>query len=221
MMRTKLPSTISVRLRATQWPPVGAVVACLVLYLVLPKDFTVGPDWAFMVVELAMVVVLLAATWTDRWSAPVSRRIVIGLIALLSLANAGSLILLIHSLLFHKHFTGAELVKSGADIWLTNMIVFALWYWELDQGGPTVRGGAAALTPDFLFPQMATPQFAPAGWSPGFVDYLYISFTTSTSFAPNDTVPLTRWAKVPMAFQSTISLITIGLVVARAVNVLG
>lgn len=100
------------------------------------------------------------------------------------------------------------------------MLVFALWYWELDRGGPGARLRADHRHPDFLFPQMITPACAVAPWSPGFVDYLYVSFTTATAFSPTDTMPLTAWAKILMVTQSLASLLTVVLVAARAVNIL-
>ena len=138
------PSTVVAGLRGARWPAVGAAVACPAPDLVLPNDVTVAPAWVFMVVALAVLVVVLAAASTERWPAPVTRRIAIGETALWSLAHAGSLNLLKRSLHVHRHFTGAELVESAADSWLTNMVVFALWHGELDQGGPMVRGRTGA-----------------------------------------------------------------------------
>jgi hypothetical protein len=107
-------------------------------------------------------------------------------------------------------------------LWLTNILIFGIWYWELDRGGPARRVASDASLPgaDFLFPQMIEPQIAP-GWQPGFADYLYTSYTNATAFSPTDTLPLTAMAKLLMAVQSAIALVTILLVVARAVNVLG
>ena len=104
-------------------------------------------------------------------------------------------------------------------IWLTNVIVFGLWYWELDRGGPATRQQASHRQPDFLFPQMSTPGSAP-GWTPAFVDYLYTSFTNATAFSPTDTMPLTVWAKLLFMVQSLASLVTVAVVISRAVNIL-
>jgi hypothetical protein len=112
------------------------------------------------------------------------------------------------------------LLLNGGVIWLTNVLVFALWYWELDRGGPVGRALAVKHHPDFLFPQMATPQMAPPDWEPWFPDYFYLSFTNATAFSPTDTLPLSRWAKMLMALQSAVSLSTVALVIARAVNIL-
>jgi hypothetical protein len=105
-------------------------------------------------------------------------------------------------------------------LWATNVLLFSLWYWELDRGGPIAREQQKTAFPDFLFPQMIDPQFAPSDWRPMMLDYLYVSFTNATAFSPTDTMPLSRWAKLLMAVQSGTSLATLGLVVARAVNIL-
>jgi hypothetical protein len=104
---------------------------------------------------------------------------------------------------------------------VTNVLIFALWYWELDRGGPVLRALDRGKRPDFLFPQMADDRWAPPGWMPGFVDYLYVSLTNATAFSPTDTMPLTAMAKMLMGVQAVASLVTVGLVVARAVNILG
>ena len=105
-------------------------------------------------------------------------------------------------------------------IWFTNVIAFALWYWQFDRGGPAARAHARRTLPDFLFVQMQTPDFAPPDWEPGFVDYLYLSFTNATAFSPTDTMPLSRWAKRPCSSSQLVSLVTVALVIARAVNIL-
>ena len=114
----------------------------------------------------------------------------------------------------------AQLFASGVAIWFTNIIAFAVWFWEVDRGGPAARALAKRPQPDFLFPQMQSPELAHPDWEPGFVDYLYLSLTNPTAFSPTDVLPLTRLAKVFMATQSLVSLLTVALVVARAVNVL-
>ena len=111
------------------------------------------------------------------------------------------------------------LFGSGGAIWLTNVIAFALWYWEFDRGGPVARALAKRTRPDFGFPQMNDPAQYP-DWEPTFVDYFYLSFTTATAFSPTDVLPMTRWAKLTMMAQSAVSLVAVALVVARAVNIL-
>jgi len=115
---------------------------------------------------------------------------------------------------------GHELIVSSIQIWLTNVIVFGLWYWEVDRGGPRVRCRPDHEEPDFLFPQMVTPDAARPRWTPTFLDYLYVSFTNATAFSPTDTMPLTVIAKMLMAVESVVSLVTVAVVAARAVNIL-
>jgi uncharacterized membrane protein len=112
------------------------------------------------------------------------------------------------------------LLSAGAAIYLTNIIVFGIWYWELDRGGPFNRAAGTGPHPDFLFPQMGLPEISPEHWEPRFLDYLYTSFTNAMAFSPTDTMPLSRWAKSLMALQSAIALSTTALVLARAVNIL-
>jgi uncharacterized membrane protein len=123
-------------------------------------------------------------------------------------------------LLQHNASNGRQLISSGALVWLTNVIIFGLWYWEIDRGGPGVRAAGHDEPPDFLYPQMTDDTVEPLDWRPQFVDYLYVSLTNATAFSPTDTMPLTPRAKAMMGLQSLVSLVTIGLVVARAVNIL-
>jgi uncharacterized membrane protein len=144
----------------------------------------------------------------------------IALIALVNVANVASLVLLVQGLLAGGSTAGTPLIFAAMQIWITNVIVFGLWYWELDRGGPSERCREDHREPDFLFPQMTTPAAAPQHWTPHFVDYLYVAFTNATAFSPTDTMPMTRWAKALMTVQSIASLLTVVLVAARAVNVL-
>jgi uncharacterized membrane protein len=118
-----------------------------------------------------------------------------------------------------KNF-GRELIIAGVLIWLTNFLILALWYWELDRGGPGRRAAGHDAIPDFLFPQMTDDRIEPIAWRPQFIDYLYVSLTNAMAFSPTDTMPLTPMAKSVMGVQSLVSLVTIGLVVSRAVNIL-
>jgi hypothetical protein len=143
------------------------------------------------------------------------------LIAAISLANAWSAGHLIRGLINHTEGSDAgPLLANGAAIYVTNIVVFGLWYWEFDRGGPVARAEGRRPYPDFLFPQMSSPQLSAPNWEPNFIDYLYVSFTNATAFSPTDVMPLSRWAKLLMAVQSAVSLATVGLVIARAVNIL-
>ena len=145
----------------------------------------------------------------------------LALIAAISLANLWSAGHLIRGLIRHTEGSDAgTLLANGAAIYVTNIVAFGLWYWEFDRGGPVARARAERAYPDFLFPQMSNPELASPDWAPNFIDYLYVSFTNATAFSPTDVMPLSRWAKVLMGVQSAVSLTTVGLVIARAVNIL-
>ncbi|MDQ2744464.1 MAG: DUF1345 domain-containing protein [Chloroflexota bacterium] len=204
-----------------RWPAVIAVVLAIVLYQTLPSKLTIGPPWALSVIEGALLLPLLATSprrtnRESRWQ----RVFALVVIALINLANVISLVALVQSLVSGHKEAARQLIFFSMQIWFTNVLVFALWYWELDRGGPGQRCLRKHREPDFLFPQMATPAAATAGWHPSFVDYLYVSFTNATAFSPTDTMPLTEWAKLLMMIQAFASLITVALVAARAVNVL-
>ena len=142
------------------------------------------------------------------------------LTGVLSMANLLALALLV-ARLSDGSVTGRPLLLAAAEIWATNAIVFALWYWELDGGGPPRRLAQPSGKRDFAFVQMLNPELAEPAWHPRFVDYLYLSFTNASAFSPSDTLPLTRWAKLLMLLQSWVSIVTVVLVAARAVGMLG
>jgi uncharacterized protein (DUF2062 family) len=148
------------------------------------------------------------------------RRVTIFLIAVINAANVTSVILLVHRLLAANVTQGRNLIYSAVLVWVTNVIVFALWFWEIDRGGPQLRGTEFEKAFDFQFPQMMTPDQAPKNWRPAFIDYLYVALTNGTSFAPADAMPFTAQAKLLMASESIVSLVTIAVVAARAVNIL-
>jgi hypothetical protein len=205
----------------SRWPASFAVLVALLLYVTLPEKFTVGPAWLFPVLEVALLVPLTVAVPTRHARETAAHRTAsISLVALVSAANVASLALLVVGLLNGVQRAGTELIFAAMQIWLTNVIVFGLWYWELDRGGPSSRCRDNHREPDFLFPQMTTPAAAPLNWTPKFMDYLYVAFTNATAFSPTDTLPLTAWAKILMAVQSLASLLTVALVAARAVNIL-
>ena len=204
------------------WPAQLAVAAAIALNLALADRVTVGPTWLLPSVEGALLVALViispsrAATHSPR-----IRRFALAVIGLVSLANIASLGLLVHYLVNGGKVGGHALILSGVVLWGTNVLLFSVWYWEMDRGGPVLRFLDPKALPDFQFPQMENPGLAPPGWRPGFVDYLYVSLTNATAFSPTDTMPLTQTAKLVMSVQSIAALVTVGLVVARAVNILG
>jgi hypothetical protein len=142
------------------------------------------------------------------------------LTGLIGLSNGWSAVLMVADLLRGRPIAPGELLTMGGLIWVTNVLAFALVYWELDRGGPAARAAGHRQHPDFLFAQMQSPEMAPPDWEPAFVDYLYLSFTNSAAFSPTDVLPLSRWAKMIMMVQSAVALVVVLLVVARAINVL-
>jgi hypothetical protein len=204
------------------WPAVVAVVAVCGLYLSLPESLTFGPSWLLVAVIFMIMVPAVIA----RLRGSFALNQVLGYLAL-SVVTAGllwSLFMLIRSLLLHQ-ITPSDLLRAAAALWVTNFLVFASWYWRLDAGGPHARHLRGNHTEgDFLFPQMTlapgSQKAVQQDWSPGFVDYLFLAFNTSTAFSPTDSPVLSRWAKVAMMVQSTISFATVALLAARAVNIL-
>lgn len=214
--------------REPRWPASLAVLAALGLYGGLPDTLIALPAlrWLLPALELALLIPLtIAAPYRSHDEPRWQRYGALALIALINAANVLSLGLLVHTLLQGtangRAIVGSHLLVGALSIWLTNVLVFALWYWELDRGGPDERSHHAHRQPDFLFPQMTTPHCAPEHWSPTFLDYLYVSSTNATAFSPTDTLPLTPAAKTLMLTQALASLLTIALVAARAVNILG
>ena len=205
-----------------RWHATIAIVVAIVLQVVLPDRVIqgLGPRWLLPALEGALGIALVIAVPGRITKESVRlRSMSLALIAFISLANVIALGELVNALLNHTKAEGQSLVYASVPIWLTNVIVFGLWYWELDRGGPAVRLRADHRQPDFLFPQMATPKSAP-GWTPKFLDYLYTSFTNATAFSPTDTMPITSAAKLLMMIQSLASLLLVALVVSRAVNIL-
>jgi len=210
-------------LRHSRWLADLAVLVTLALYFWLPDRLTFGPSWLVPGLVLLLLVPLVIVvperhTIHRNWQ----RVLAIGMLAILSVANLFSLIALVNSLLHSNRSTGEQLILEAIKIWLINVLVFALWYWLFDRGGPGDRIWPWSRRPDFVFPQMQlSAELVPEHWTPSFIDYLYLSFTNSTAFSPTDTLPMTSWAKVLMLVQALISLLTVAIVASRAVNILG
>ncbi|HVN04213.1 MAG TPA: DUF1345 domain-containing protein [Bryobacteraceae bacterium] len=198
-----------------RWPAIVAVLSVAALYWALPESLTPGPGW----LALALVAPLSAVnTVLHRQSKTALNQIVsYTVLSIITAATVAALALLILALLKHKE-TPPSLLRSAVALWVSNILVFACWYWRLDAGGPNARDLRAAHTEGaFLFAQMT---LGDQDWTPGFVDYLFLAFNTSTAFSPTDVPVLSRWAKGMMMVQSLISLATVALVAARAVNIL-
>ncbi len=203
------------------WPAQATILAAIAFQLLLPARLTAGPHWLVPGLEAALLLGMFMATPNQlEHEHPRRRRFALGLTAFVTIANIYSLGALTHFLLHHDVSSGRELITSGVLIWLTNFLIFALWYWEIDRGGPGRRAAGHDGAPDFLFPQMSDDRIEPRDWRPRFIDYLYVSMTNATAFSPTDTMPLTATAKSVMGVQALVSLVTIGLIVSRAVNIL-
>ena len=204
-----------------RWPVTMSVVAAIVLQFVLPHQLALLPRYLLPGLETALLIGLIAANPVriERRSQAV-RVASIALILLITAANAVSAVLLIVDILDGKASRAVPLLASAAAIWVTNVIAFALWYWEFDRGGPVHRAHGTFQFTDLMFPQMVSPELSAPEWEPQFVDYLYLSFTNATAFSPTDVMPLSRWAKLTMLVQSAVSLALGVLVIARAVNIL-
>jgi uncharacterized membrane protein len=202
------------------WPARLSVLAAIVLYILLPDRVIPGPRYIIPALEAVMLAMLSTTPHRTNVQSPRRRLFATVLVGIVTVANLINLGLLVRALLHGGINNGRELIFSSIAIWLTNVIVFGLWYWELDRGGPSSRHDPDHREPDFLFPQMATPGSGRPDWAPSFVDYLYVSFTNATAFSPTDTMPLTPAAKALMTVQSAGSLLTVALVAARAVNIL-
>jgi uncharacterized membrane protein len=200
------------------WHVQLALLVGIGLQLLLSNKLFVGPRFAIAGLEVLLLVALaLFGPVKHEVSFHFRRTLAVALIFVISLSNIASLVLVIHSLFTNNGVTGRELIVSGLAIYLTNIIIFGLWYWELDSNG--IQGQPTNIAPvDFLFPQMGMK--GGENWSPSFLDYLYISITNASAFSPTDSLPLTHRAKFLMALQSIISLVTVALVAARAVNIL-
>jgi uncharacterized membrane protein len=205
-----------------RWPAVIALLAVAWLNMALPESLSFGPRWLLGVV----VAVLLIPTMVSRRIGRHDLNQIFGYLVngVETFALVASLCLLVNALP-HGTEQPVALLKSAALLWLTNIIVFALWYWRVDAGGPHRRDSRPGHPSGaILFPQMTLGQESPSydpNWSPDFLDYLFVAFNTSTAFSPTDAPVLTRWAKVLMMIQSLISLTIIALLAARAVNILG
>lgn len=206
-----------------RWPAVAALLAVSALNLALPSSISPGPDWLVLMIVAALVGPAMLMHHLRHYRA--AQFLGYAALSLVTLAMITSLALLIRALLSHSE-QPARMLLSAVLLWSSNILVFASWYWRLDAGGPSQRDLQGAHTDGaFLFPQMVLDptlreQMGEQDWRPGFVDYLFLAFNTSTAFSPTDVPVLSRWAKVLMMLQASISLATLALLAARAVNIL-
>lgn len=198
-----------------------AMLIAIFLQLLLPDRYVFGSRYLLIGTEILLLVAMSFTTPKERIFKSLSRRInVFLLIILTSVANGYGLVQVTRHLLQSGQVNGRELILTAVNIYITNIIIFGLWYWEMDGGGPGQRLLAAKHEQDFLFPQNQHEDYKHPHWQPTFIDYLYVSSTNAMAFSPTDTMPLSRRAKILMLAQATLSLISIALVAARAVNIL-
>ncbi len=209
--------------REDRWPASLALLVCIGLYILLPASLTIRPWWLIPVIEIIPLITLSITHRHRHPGEPVwTRTVTIAMIIVITLSNIWSVYFLVHHLLYStgQATVGRQLIFNAVIIWTTNVIIFGLWFWELDRGGPGVRGTPGQSAPDFQFPQMENPKLAQANWRPRYLDYLYVSMTNSAAFSPTDAMPLTRRAKALMALASLISIVTLLVVASRAINIL-
>lgn len=206
-----------------RWPMATAVVVAMALTVLLPDDLRLAPRWVIPAVEGLLLIALIAGDpgRIDRRST-VLRAMSIALVGVLALSAVWSTVQLVDDILKGGKETASatSLLQSGTTVWACTVLAFSLLYFELDCGGAAARAHHMPRTPALAFPQQLNPEVASAGWRPRFVDYFYLALTNATAFSPTDVMPLAPWAKMAMGVQSLVSLLILGLVVARAVNVL-
>jgi hypothetical protein len=201
------------------WPAQLALLFAILLTVALPAHLTVGKSWLAPAIEAALFLGLVVTAPTpptehdQRW-----RRLRIGTVGIVSAMNVISLLVLAQSLVDGATVDGRALLQGGAILWLTAVLLFAVWFWELDRGGPVRRMLDRERQPDFLFPPMQDDDWSPEDWQPQLSDYLYLSLTNAAAFSPAETVPLTRTAKLLMSLQTLGSLTTMTVVLAYAIN---
>jgi hypothetical protein len=205
-------------IREPRWPAFVAMLAAAGVYWALPEPLSVGPGWLLLAITFALLIPTVLSYRRGRHD--VARILTFAANGVITLAMVASLGFLIQGIPQHRE-PPAALLRSACALWIANILVFALWYWKLDAGGPLGRDRASGrVKSSFLFPQMLTQEGGDPSWSPHFMDYLFLAFNTSTAFSPTDTAVLSRWAKIGMMLQSLISLTIVALLAARAVNIL-
>ncbi|MDQ6659770.1 MAG: hypothetical protein M3Z24_02250 [Chloroflexota bacterium] len=206
------------KIRLSRWAAAAGAMAIGLLYLALPGHLTFGPNWLLLAIESPLVLLLLLLSLTHHPLPHITMRVLsLILLGIVTVGLAISIALLIITLPTDKH--ASTLLRSAGVLWCSNILVFALWYWEVDGGGPLKRHLAGHLAADFMFPQQADGDVG--NWAPHFLDYLFVAFTGATALSPADTFPLTRTAKGLMMLEAILSMIIIVLLAARAVNMLG
>jgi|UPI0003FF863D hypothetical protein len=202
--------------KVPRWSFLIAVLVIGILFSVLSENLTVGPSWFVLAIVSVLLVPLLASVFVGhhRWT----RRLAITITSVLTLGLVSSVVFLVYALFKHTE-TAASLFRDAVLLWSANIMVFAVWYWEVDQGGPIRRHANTPDAPDLLFPQMTSNLECWKDWKPTFIDYVFLAFNTSTAFSPTDTMVMSKRAKVLMMAQASISLVIVAVLAARAINI--
>ncbi len=223
----RLPAWLQPGNPESRWPVLLALIAAIIMQRAIPERYTVVPRWPLIAMEVLLLLVMLVLNPIRLTRSTRAGKVAsVLLLAAITADNTASAVVLDYHILTGKVSNDAAvLLGSGAAVFITNIIVFGIWYWEIDLGGPFARAGVvkrhpSRIYPDFLFPQMDVRHAAPKDWEPRFLDYLYVSVTNVMAFSPTDTLPLTHRAKAMMTVQAMVAVSTIALVFARAVNVL-
>ena len=207
----------------SRWPPALTLLSALVLLEVLPSHVTALPVWVYYLSLVAVLLPMAAVALTKGnivWLG-IERTMIILLAAAYVANTIAELADMIGVITIHPSGENAfSLLSSGVAIWVANVLTFSLLYWQIDQGGPYARASKSGAKPDWVFPQPAKPEDLPPDWRPLFLDYLYLGYNTATAFSPTDALPLTRRAKMLMMIESTISLLTMVIILSRAINIL-
>ena len=206
----------------SRWPPMLAVCAMLFVVGLLPNHIRLLPTWAPLVVAIAAVAPMMAVTVapTSALWARIERTVALLFAMFAAAVTVAELATLIHAMVVRPEISGLQLLASSVAVWAVNLLLFSLVYWQIDRGGPTARARGVTVMPDWLFPHEGAKQDVPPDWRPSYVDYFFLGYATATAFSPTDALPLTARAKLLMVVESTISLVTIVMVAARAINIL-
>jgi uncharacterized membrane protein len=222
--RRQLPAWRRPTQGESRWQVALSTAVAIALQVAVPGRLSlISPAWVLPAMQGVLLAGIVAVSPRRiNNDSRMLRLVSLALAGLITLANVWSVVHLLTLLVQGGPGTSkpGPLLITGGAIWLTNIVAFALWYWEFDRGGPVARAHAVKTYPDFQFVQMTAPEMAPPDWEPAFADYLYLAFTNAAAFSPTDVMPLSRWAKLAMTLQSCISIVTVVLVVARAVNIL-
>lgn len=217
----KMPHWHKPHIGEHRWPVSFVVGVVIVLQYLLPSSLSLKLQPEICAVEASLMAIMFAIKpGRINQHHKFSWWLGIILASVMTISNIASAIDLVDGIIHSTVKSPTNLLAFGGSIWLTNIVVFSLWYWEFDRGGPGARAEALIPYPDFLFPQMTSSEYAPENWKPGYFDYMYTSYTNASAFSPTDVLPLSKWAKFLMMIQSATSLVIVGLVIARAVNIL-